>query len=357
MTYTIIEPRDTLVLGDGRSIGESVANRSIDVPWPSTLAGTLRTEAGRDPQSWLFHANPNEARGWAVRGPLLVELDQSGTLAHFLFTVPKDGVFFEREGGGVDLRSLTPVPDRGLTDLPDDLQRVSFRGEGSPAKPAKGTTRYWSWEMMRHWLQSPTDVPNWKDPRGLTTPLRDKRISVAIDSTRRTTIEGNLFEVEHVLYATQDRRFALWGEVDRSLSDRAVSLGGERRLSFLRTSADYAPPAPPEEVLQKIEETGKARLILATPAVFDQGYRPSAIPGATLIAAAVDRPQVISGWDWASRRPKPARRTAPAGSVYWVEITQSDRRAWVHDRWLRSLSSDEQDQKDGFGLTLVGAYQ
>jgi CRISPR-associated protein Cmr3 len=38
-----------------------------------------------------------------------------------------------------------------------------------------------------------------------------------------------------------------------------------------------------------------------------------------LICAAVPRAEVVSGWDLANWKPKPAQRAAPAGSVYWLD--------------------------------------
>ena len=44
---------------------------------------------------------------------------------------------------------------------------------------------------------------------------------------------------------------------------------------------------------------------------------------ATLICAAVPRNEVISGWDLAAKKPKPALRVAPVGSVYWLQDLQA----------------------------------
>lgn len=75
------------------------------------------------------------------------------------------------------------------------------------------------------------------------------------------------------------------------------------------------------------------RLILATPGLFPGGWLPPRVEqrgteyvlrvdglAARLVAAAISRADVISGWDLAKRSPKPAVRVVPAGSVYWFEI-------------------------------------
>lgn len=214
----------------------------------------------------------------------------------------------------------------------------------------------WSKEAMWEWLLEAKDQPGWKDEGGLTGVGRQGRVSVSMNSELGTGIEGALFDVEHVVWREGlKRRFAVAAEIDRELDARVVSLGGERRLSYLRPT-DWRLPGPPKGLLHSIEKTRQARLILLNPAIFDGGYRPIKIPGATLFAASVGRPQAVSGWDWAKNRPKVSRRCAPAGSVYWVKLDEGvDPATWLSERWLQSLSSDPQDQRDGFGLTLVGA--
>ncbi|MCG5547076.1 type III-B CRISPR module-associated Cmr3 family protein, partial [Halorhodospira sp. M38] len=71
------------------------------------------------------------------------------------------------------------------------------------------------------------------------------------------------------------------------------------------------------------------RVVLTTPGLFPGGWKLPGLdadglwhyPGgrARLVAAAVPRGQVVSGWDLAQQRPKPAQRAAPAGAVYWLE--------------------------------------
>jgi CRISPR-associated protein Cmr3 len=82
---------------------------------------------------------------------------------------------------------------------------------------------------------------------------------------------------------------------------------------------------------------------------------------ATLRAAAVPRMQVISGWDLAAKggsgSPKPTRRLAPAGTVYFVTWEQSaDVHTWLEATWMQNVSDTERDQLDGFGLAAIGVW-
>lgn len=74
-----------------------------------------------------------------------------------------------------------------------------------------------------------------------------------------------------------------------------------------------------------------------------------------MIASVVGRPEVVSGWDFDKRGPKPTRRMAPAGSVYWVKVDPTvDAKTWAKSIWMQSVSDEPQDKHDGFGLAVVG---
>ena len=123
---------------------------------------------------------------------------------------------------------------------------------------------------------------------------------------------------------------------DRKLRPSLVTFGGERKLSFLSETKQELPSLPPTlaEALHKKPKQGPrmARVILLTPALFPEGFAPATIgnPAMKVVAAAVQRPQIVSGWDYelvkntegklVQRGPKKNRRMAPAGSVYWGEL-------------------------------------
>ena len=115
-------------------------------------------------------------------------------------------------------------------------------------------------------------------------------------------------------------------------------------------------PACPAEVIAASGQ--RLRVVLTTPAIFKDGAVPATIRGARVVAACVGRPEVISGWDFSKSNggaPKATRRMAPAGSVYWVELDAGqNRNAWIGDAWMKSVSDDAQDQRDGFGVAVVG---
>ncbi|MCL6445450.1 MAG: type III-B CRISPR module-associated protein Cmr3 [Alicyclobacillus sp.] len=145
--------------------------------------------------------------------------------------------------------------------------------------------------------------------------------------------------------------------------DVLSGLGGERGLArFVARSGTFAyPDTWPER-------SSGLRMILITPAIFKRGWLPGwldpsdysgVIPGTgvqvRLRSGIVDRWRPVSGWDLQHRRPKPMRRMVPAGSVYFFEVLDWGRNGWK-DLWFRSVADDPQDQRDGFGVIVCGAW-
>jgi CRISPR-associated protein Cmr3 len=104
-------------------------------------------------------------------------------------------------------------------------------------------------------------------------------------------------------------------------------------------------------------------MVLATPAIFEAGWRPSWVLnglGLTmeLRAAAVKRREFVSGWNYSvkARGPKPVRWLVPAGSVFFFEVTSGDA-AGLADAWLSPVSDHLFDRRDGYGLALWGTWQ
>jgi CRISPR-associated protein Cmr3 len=77
-----------------------------------------------------------------------------------------------------------------------------------------------------------------------------------------------------------------------------------------------------------------------------------------LEAIAVQRPQVVSGWDLALKKPKPTRRLAPAGTVFFLSLEGTDEaiKSWISNIWMQCISDEEQASNDGFGLAVIGTW-
>jgi CRISPR-associated protein Cmr3 len=406
--WWLIEPRDPLIVRDGRPFGPNPGARasSLEFPFPSTVAGGVRTRAGLDADGEFDQAGEtlNAIKKIGVKGPLLARLSLEGEITTLLLPAPADAIVApattpestsetERTHRYGRRRVLTPrvAPDI-TTNLPDGLLPVqlltepdSNKPETILGKPESRAPRYWTWASLRQWLVNSLD-----DKEGISLsnlgsagPTREHRMHVSVRPLTQTAEDGALFQTSGLEFQHRGEgnssanleRLAIAVQVDmnkvpeRSLRFGLGPLGGERRL--VRWDApDVSSRLDlqlPDEVQQKIMKWKRCRVVLVTPAYFKGGYAPGFLceprEGVTprLRAVAVRRSQVVSGWDFAQRHPKPTRRLVAAGSVYWLELSHAgnDENAiqrWLNAVWMNCISDDEESRNDGFGLALLGSW-
>ena len=206
---------------------------------------------------------------------------------------------------------------------------------------------------------------------------------VSIQPDQQTALEGALFQTSGLEFTWCDakklkqhkfvtKRLALAAWFDGAtpnFNDNFAPLGGERRLMRWDSLQPDKPPFTDDQckaIFDEIKKDRRCRVLLLTPAHFNDGYRPPLAwkrggVTATLKAAAVPHMQTISGWDLAKNNgrgePKPTRRLALAGSVYFVDFPEgADIQAWLNDTWMHNVSDDAQSCLDGFGLAVVGVW-
>ena len=336
--------------------------------------------------------------GKTVRGPLLVELNVEGGIEKWYFPAPADVLLVEVEDKEkvqssqdvsqakaekqikVQRYALAPLkpPHGAVTDL-NDLALIGHTPH-LKEKPYKKAPRYWSWETLQAWLINASDssAPMLAESLGLEDLPREQRIHVSIEPTTLASLEGALFQTSGLEFTrpelNADKRvskahtLAMFFKTDATLNEGIAYLGGERRVVQLQKAQSAAPDCP-EQVKQKILDHKHCRLILATPANFEEGYVPKFLKDnfdvkVSVQGIALARYQTISGWDYAKENgkgsPKPTRRLVPAGSVYFLKFednpSAADMEKFIDAVWLNAISDDEQSRRDGFGLALLGAW-
>lgn len=400
----ILEPRDPLIARDGKP---AFTGRYFThgFPFPSTIAGAVRTRLGSGGGSFVLGTRQelDELLAIEVAGPLLAEIDDQDKPVQWWAPAPRDAQFVEIEENGkkrTALLALHPFPLDGPCDeLPEHVLLPVAASRTSTGKPPAGIPAFWPFQKLESWLLEPADQEN-VEPASLgLLPLPvERRTHVALQPGERVGLEGMLFDTAGLRFLHSSKpnprgradlapcRLALGlrcpgGEVGGrrlELAERLAPLGAERRLAHWRP-APRGWPGMPAEIRRRIVESRRARLVLLTPACFAAGALPgwngSPVPGlppgaatvqATVRAACVSRPVIVSGWDLAADngpgkpkgRPKPTRRLAPAGSVYFVELTGSAEEigAWCDAVWLHAVSDAIQDRRDGFGLAVLGTW-
>lgn len=385
MTIWIIEPRDPLIVRDGRPFGPDPGARAatLPFPFPSTVAGGLRGLAGRT-QAQTFDATlKDDVRNLVhVRGPLLIELGDQNQVTWFA-PAPADASIHQTEKYDKDSGTLVRFVPAELTgayaDATDSL--LVQAGEPDIHKAHPLAPQFWSWKDMSTWLLAqPSDGAD-VICNGVRALKTSTRMHVKIKPETQTADEGFLYQTRGLEFATKTRkRLALAAQVevvdkaDRMFAHFAggmAPLGGERRLMHWEQSTTILPGAS-ADLFEQIGKQKACRLVLLTPAYFTAGYRPDLTNLAgqlhpELAAAAVPRAQVVSGWDMLHRNsndtlgaPKPTRRLAPAGAVYFVRFGDNDTsqaiEQWARDLWMSCISEDPQSKRDGFGLVALGVW-
>lgn len=380
MSEKIVKIRgiDSLLFRDGRPFGNepgALAARSLPVPMPSTVAGFLRTHLGNK-AGWDWDGDgPCKAKNTPVSGPLLLR-----NSSH-VFPAPSDAVVC-KAGGAEEptvmcLRPYTP-PDGAGCDLPEGLQPLKVTVD---AKPEAGYN-LWEWADLERWLLH-TAGDGFALPEKIEGLAREERVHVAICDTTGVSEDGNLYTVEYRSFEQYqwDRnqwnagRRDEWSILAKLETDETVNLtgagllGGEKRVAYVDEAGAWL--ECPAELGQAVGNSQQVRMVLATPAIFANGWKPAWLddnltgspPGANgvslkLVSAAIKRREAVSGWDYRHSEfgPKPVRWLAPAGSVYFFEVESGDASELVNRCWLKPVNDNPQDHLDGYGLALWGIW-
>lgn len=384
MSDTILElhPLAPLLLRDGRpfgSGGEETRAQSLPVPLPHTLAGFIRTQlGGRQGWNWQDDAALKRHLEDLHGVPVYAALQRDET---FMFPAPLNAVV---DKSGKIYRSVPQQVDGGGTDAPDGLFPLQFDEEtDSNFKPESGYV-YWPKEVMQDWLLG-------KKPTGLEKiggPVTDERTHLAMDNEKGVGDDGKLFSVTYRSFEDcGDGQYHRWNlrvktDVAEQL-DPIGHLGGERRpvaLTDVGNKRQWPNLGEFEAVKKELLRPDRKKIffLLTTPALFADGWKPAwlrqdgnnhsgaGLPagikplltgGVRLVGAAVGRKVPVSGWNMRTNKPKPVRWAVPAGSIYFLEVSGDfDRESWLN-AWMKPLSDEQNDQRDGFGLALWGVWE
>ncbi len=387
LNYWLLEPRDPIILRDGKPFNAGDRAKTQSFPMPSSTAGATRTRAGKN-EHGVFDStevNINRVLGHSLVGPLLVETENQ-TITNWLMPIPADVLALKSPNSdAVNLERLVPLqPSKDeATDL-EGLAPVGLTNVSEASKPAK-LPHYWYWSQYYQWLLGNTVN---LDLLGHDGPTNEYRMHVKIDSDKQTATEGQLFQTGGLEFAraydpeksTEEirkkplssiKQLALWLASDADIRQDLSpidSLGSERRMVLWQQSQEFPYKIIPDELLDKIVEEGACRVVLLTPGVFGDGYKPSKDGHLLqerggikpkLEAVAIHRYQVISGWDYLTHSPKPTRRVVPAGTTFYVSFKGQNKaaiKAWAESIWFSNVSDSFRDRHDGFGLAVLGTW-
>ncbi len=429
-SYLKLTALDPIVARDGRPFGIGQGNRmkGMGWPYPSVVAGSFRTAlvkaTGRDFSSTM----PEELMKIPVAGVFPVaetklpsgadgvrentEAGNSETAKNLLYLpAPSDCVVEEiwREviENGEKKKKKDYIAHRAAPagtesgegcDWPDKLllRPVVIDREGD-FKPYDKAPAWWSVGMLEEWLTT-NKLQTMTNGSFLSAANLQVRDHVQLIAETGAAAESRLFATAG-LSLTHLPRFGVeegsfedkYAEITLSARIEAAGwdisklnmlhpLGGERRLVHWGTNGAANLWECPKGIKDALlARPGRVRMMLATPAVFEYGWRPRWIDEKTLTATppgfngklklvgvSIARWKAVSGWSLLRRDnpaepgksikpgPKPIKRLVPAGGVYFFETT--DDASSLSDRWLQPVSDDPQDCNDGFGLAVWGTW-
>lgn len=366
-------PRDGMFLKDARGWYTSDIGKSHSHPWPlpPTLRGALRAAYGQtlmeannktlSPSDWEQHtAQVAIHRVLTLRRPLG---EPSFTQNHRLWPVPADARYVD---GQPTMLTPSEPRHRALSNLSDSAYSNLWWPYSSMAKKPERSPMFWPDDMMKEWLLG--KEPKHKTP-GHSPAYRDD-IHVTIQSQSQSAEPTRLFSSRVIEPFDQSRHEWAIG-LQCAFPDEipwtahVLSLGGRRRPALAKPIDSSLFDAPP---ISDFRSATGMRLILATPAEFEQGWLPDGFKeengtyrgtylGMNLIlrAAMVPRPLFLSTWDMATKKPRKTRSLVPAGAVYFI-VKQNGEPFTPEDfrnTWLASIGKAPEE---GLGLVLPGTW-
>jgi CRISPR-associated protein Cmr3 len=383
MTTFTIQPHDAAVARDGRPFAAGLRMKSLSWLYPSVVAGSLRTLMGKAADPAFPPEQVERLKEIRVQGPLPLANRE------LFFPAPLDLAIDAKTSRCIGARPR-PVREGDRSNLPTGLDPVMLPEEIEEDFKPTAPPAFWACGRMMAWLLNASGqgfaIPDGPEPPQrrapasgyLDAPAQEERTHTAVASDTSTAEESMLFqtvglrfdeEVSLAARAETGNRFA----AALAALDTIHPLGGERRLAHWQTVATDAWNCPDDmrTALGDMTPGAKVRMVLATPALFDGGWRPGWLDAKTLCGtppglhhcelklkgASVGRWQAISGYslEMGKTGPKEMRRLAPAGSVYFFELVGRSA-AELADRWLKPVSDRPADQGDGFGLALWGIW-
>ncbi len=404
MTTTMIQitARDPIVARDGRPFGANQGNRMRSLLWPlpSVVAGSLRTLLGKVENKPFSNDVAEELKQIAVAGalPATVE-DGPDHRATLYLPAPHDCVMRKDSNPEVLRVEPQPMPEGGGCYWPVGtgallpvMLDLDLYPDDSKSEPGPD---WWPFDRYVNWLIGEIDEMRF-DHRFLEAPVPELRTHVQLDPETGAAEERRLFttsaiplwwlprfgrrrkrdrplnEVCAEVRLTTRVEAEGWSGAVAARLDHPHPLGGERRLVHWKAVPDSIWDCPPQ-ISNHLKEAKGVRMVLATPAIFSGGWRPDWLDSETLtgsppgfpkgsevqlrlVGLTIERWQAVSGWSLADGGPKAIRRMVPAGGVYFFRPVEGSNPSDLAKLWLRSVSDDPQDRRDGFGLATWGIW-
>ena len=374
----VIEPLDVLMLRGNKSFGDAGEHATSSIPAsPSVLAGALRSfwlaalgvdfkkfnQDGVKPDQFdepvkSELGTPLHPQGFRLSGQSLAQ--KVGDKFQRIFPVPADLVLQKNHKIATEptIYALKPAPvPHGLYSNLADEQFVPLL-KAPAGKPESG---YWLNEKgFVDYLQGKT--PQAADfVKSSDLFQKDWRLGIALDEVSRTASDGQLYTTEAIVFNKDVYLVAEITGAPNFPKKGNLRLGGDGRGAVF--SEEKLNPLPEFQL-----KDGKVKLVLSSPAIFQGGWK---LPNqdsngyiqfsggsARVVTASIPRHQVVSGWNLSARKPKPAERIVPLGSVYWLDEVKTDGSISLQNALQQLLltNTDPQREAEGYNACTLAQW-
>jgi len=327
-----LEPLDVLFFRDGRPFA-AASRVTSGLPTPQVLAGAVRTALlekyqcdfaalGRSTRGGLSFADglPEPIRwiaGVRFRGPWLCRIPapDANVVPDVFFPVPT--IVHTGKKGAQGVYVLKPRKHKDLPGWTQTLRPLWLDG----TVETEGATGFIDSAGLVALLNG--KIPVEDNLHRTNHPKKrddfytfDHRTGIGIHPDQFVAGDGEIYGISFLslkcgygFYA--DVQLPEGAPDDALAGIPFLAFGGEGKRVAVRTIDPFVFPAP-------ACGPGQNRFVLlTTPGVTNSKGEPYSF-GSHVVAAAVNAPVAISGWDIAKNGPKPTRFAAPAGSVYFL---------------------------------------
>lgn len=352
--------------------GEDSAASGIFPPNPSTVYGALRSAyihyhsdfdtfaRGTDAHLLEWMGTPEQVGSFALQGVCLQEKER------LVLPLPLDYQVVEESGREIAL-PLRLAQEQDSYTSSGSAWMLYGRSDKKSAPNAGAYLFHDDWKMA---ILAHRAVPVRREQEWISM---EPKLGIQINRDTATAEDSMLYRMNMFRFKERDGAnhisLCVYCRVSPDFSRiPMVRLGGEGRPWYLQTSmhgTSLLTEDEEDQLIESIQRSGKARIILLTPAIWLKGNRPASWSVHTgewdlgeglrvqILTAAIGRPQVIGGWDIVRNRPKPKWQAVPAGSVLVVSVNPHQAEDLVHRIHNHSLT--DALAHEGYGWSVCGA--
>lgn len=355
-----IEPLDVWLFRNGRPFNaeEDHTAQGIFPPLPSTMQGILRThhlaQSGvnihdKKKVKAQVGTRDNYPDSFQLTGPFIASRKKDKVVRYF--PLPQD-LYFAKE-----LDAYTTFVPQLAVDIYTDLltnettNQLQLLSRRQDQDPEKGETEGGVWlaeTVLTDYLQGKS-IPKTKTTAGSTLFTTETRVGIGLDSARRATCNGRIYEVKFTRPQTDVGLTVGITGLDGWSNEGVIALGGEARAGHYWATARWQPPQG------NLPNPTQFKVLFLTPTYFAEGWcsqdwQQFFVGQVQLVATAVGRPIIWGGRDLAQNNiHEPSYRYVPAGSVYYFRGQPECKLPYI---------TDEPDKFGpiGFGQFAIGGW-